>query len=275
MTKKLFVFDCDGTLVNDQREIVPTTLNTLNKALDMGHKVAICTGRTLKQIDRYLVQIPKLDLAATMNGSVVDDLTNKETYYMSKPVGKDIVKMMLEVAQEYKRELHWCSKDEIYRVYFGTTPANDITDQTFFKMGTPNPHYDSWEDVKDKINIDILHIAIKMETSLIAKPFELIHDKYSDLYSIVKTGDVYIDVNAKNVNKFSAVQKIQSLCNINNKNTYCFGDSDNDFSMLSQAGHGICMGNGTILARQSTNIHIGDNNSNAISEYIEKILLED
>lgn len=275
MTRKLFVFDCDGTLVNDQREIVDSTLITLRKILDMGHKVAICTGRTLKQIDRYLLQIPKLDLVASMNGSVVDDLSNKKTYYMSDPVGQDIIQLMLEVARQYKRELHWCSKDEIYRVYFGSTPANDITDQTFFKMGTPNPRYDLWEDVKDKINIDILHIAIKMETSLISKPFELIYSKYNDLYSIVKTGDVYIDVNAKNVNKFLAVQKIQSLCNIDNENTYCFGDSDNDFSMLSQAGHGICMGNGTVLAKQSTNIHIGDNNSNAISEYIENILVQE
>ncbi|MGL4948339.1 MAG: HAD family hydrolase [Mycoplasma sp.] len=277
MIKKLFVFDFDGTLLNDDRKMLPSTIKTLNKVLDLGHEVAICTGRNLFQLSEYLPLVPKLNIVSTMNGSVIDIIDTKETIMIAEPINKEVFNDLLRLAQEYKRELQWSNSNEFYRVYFGTTPEQDIDrNDHFFNMGTINPKYDSWEDVQKNIEMPILHAALKMESTKINAPFDYMYDKYvkTNICSVVKTGDVYIDVNGLNINKFNAVKKIQSISNVSNENTYCFGDSDNDISMLSQAGHGVCMGNGTKMAKENSQYLIGGNNSDAISEFIEKILGE-
>lgn len=143
MTKKLFIFDLDGTLLNDDRQIVPATLATLNRVLDTGHKVVICTGRSFSQLTNYIKQIPKLSAVASMNGCIVNNLETKQKELIAEPIKREVIDALLALAQEYKRELHWCSEDEFHRVYFGTTPEQDIKDKTFFMMGTPNPTYET------------------------------------------------------------------------------------------------------------------------------------
>ena len=45
--------------------------------------------------------------------------------------------------------------------------------------------------------------------------------------------------------KASGILKVCELLDIDIKDTYAFGDSNNDFSMLEIAGHSIVMENGT------------------------------
>ncbi|MGL4951039.1 MAG: HAD family hydrolase [Mycoplasma sp.] len=276
MQKKLFAFDMDGTLLNTKRLIQDSAIKTLTKALDLGHQVVFCTGKSLSQLTPFLSSLPKVNIVATMNGSVIDILDKKETIILAKELPSEVVADMVDLAKKYKRELQWSNDKLLLKVYFGSTPEEDIVDQSFFSIGELNPDYKKWDDVKELINIPIYHIAIKIETSKIDEPFKFMFDKYAKTKkaSVMKTGEVYVDVDSYGISKFNAIKKIQEITGLSNDNTYCFGDSDNDLSMLTQAGHSICMGNGTVNAKAASKHIIGDNDSNAISEFIENILGE-
>jgi len=66
----------------------------------------------------------------------------------------------------------------------------------------------------------------------------------------------------KGYGKFFGIQEVCKYLNIEEKNTYAFGDSVNDLDMLTNAGHGIAMGSGSDFAKNA-------------AEYITNALHED
>ncbi len=274
--KKLFVFDCDGTLINDNRELLPETIAALRNAAHEGHYPVICTGRGINQLKEYLNQMPFVKIVCTCNGGIVNFLESGDQIINGQPIARDVINDLIDIAMKYKRELQWTNDEqEMHRVYFGTTPEQDVQDQTFFQLGTKNPVYEKWEDVRHTLNTgNIIHIAVKMETSKIHEPFDMIYDKYhkTQKYNVVKTGDVYIDVDPWGVNKASAVKLIQKNLGIKNENTYCFGDSDNDISMVEYAGTGVALWNATQNLKNVANVIIGSNNEPAIATYVSNVI---
>lgn len=57
MKKKLIVTDIDGTLVNDQKEIMPETKHELKKLIAQGHRVVLCSGRSINGLKDYLMTL--------------------------------------------------------------------------------------------------------------------------------------------------------------------------------------------------------------------------
>lgn len=274
--KKLFVFDFDGTLVDDKRELSPNTVNSLKKAVDLGHEVAICTGRSIGQLTKYLDKLDFIKIIATVNGGIINYMKENKQVILSSPLKQDVITKMILLAQKYRRELQWTTSDQKhYRVYFGNDPKQDITDESFFKIGTMSPTYDKWNDVQSTLITDeVIHLAMKIENSKIKEPFDEIYNEFylTKKYNVVQTGGVYIDVDSYGTDKWTAVKYIQNHFNISNEETYCFGDSDNDISMVKHAKYGIALEHATAKLKENADIIIGDNNSNAISDFIEKTI---
>ncbi|MBR2651366.1 HAD hydrolase family protein [bacterium] len=59
---------------------------------------------------------------------------------------------------------------------------------------------------------------------------------------------------------------------MSNENSYAFGDSKNDIILLSNIGNSICMGNGEPEVKNVAKYVIGDNNSDAIAEFLYKLV---
>ncbi len=274
--KKLFVFDCDGTLLNDDRELLPETIAALRNAAHEGHYPVICTGRGIVQLKGYLDQMPFMKIACTLNGGVINFLDSGDEIINGQPIGRDAINELIDIAMKYKRELQWTDDNQnMYRVYFGTTPQQDITDQSFFRLGTQNPKYDKWEDVRHTLNNgNILHASVKMESSLIKEPYQQIYDHFAktNKYAVHNTGNIYIDIDPLGVNKAAAVKTLQKNLNISNENTYCFGDSSNDISMVEYAGTGIALWNSTQDLKEVADVIIGSNNEPSIATYISNVI---
>lgn len=51
---KLIAVDIDGTLLNDQGQILPATIQAVQQAAAAGQKIVLCTGRPLCGVTDYL-----------------------------------------------------------------------------------------------------------------------------------------------------------------------------------------------------------------------------
>ena len=51
---KLIAFDCDGTLLNDQKQIDKETIEVIKKVKDRGVKIVLATSKSFYRIKNYL-----------------------------------------------------------------------------------------------------------------------------------------------------------------------------------------------------------------------------
>ena len=78
MKKKLIAIDIDGTLVNDQKQIMPETKYQIQRLVEQDHKIVLCSGRSISGLKDYLVDLgwwgKTGEYAITFNGGSVFDL---------------------------------------------------------------------------------------------------------------------------------------------------------------------------------------------------------
>ena len=91
--RKLLVLDIDGTLTNTQKDITPKTLEAILKIEQMGHAVALASGRPTGGMRRYIgeLELAKYgNYAISYNGACVTNMQTNEIVYKNvlpdKPV---------------------------------------------------------------------------------------------------------------------------------------------------------------------------------------------
>ena len=97
---------------------------------------------------------------------------------------------------------------------------------------------------------------------------------------IIKCGDdeikleyFYTEISNENVNKWTAIEYLMKILNIDKKDVIAIGDNINDKEMLSHAEVGVATGNSNPEIKKIAKLVVADNNSDGVSEAVEKILV--
>ena len=97
--KKIIAIDLDGTLLNDDLNILDESIKSLNLASNKGYKIVICTGRPLLGMKRFLKIINKdksiVDYLVLLNGASIYSLKDMECL-KSSFLEKNILRKSLE-----------------------------------------------------------------------------------------------------------------------------------------------------------------------------------
>ncbi|MGL5630631.1 MAG: Cof-type HAD-IIB family hydrolase [Mycoplasmoidaceae bacterium] len=268
--KSIFIFDVDGTLLNDKKEILDSTIQSFNKLIINGHIPIIATGRTPFQVFEIAQKLNFDGYIIGASGASIYNIKNNEYEINKKSINIKDIEFLVKKAYELKRELLWSDGKKIYRVYFGKDIKSEIKDPLFFIGGTPFPKYDVWEECKYTLNDKIVQISIKAESWIIKSISEEMNKNISDESDYFVTSSVYYELVPKGINKYSAIKYIQNKYNIKNENTLAFGDSGNDIDMIKNCGYGIAMGNSTSELKSVADEIIGSNNEDSIQDFLIK-----
>ena len=85
----------------------------------------------------------------------------------------------------------------------------------------------------------------------------------------------YLEVVPKGMNKGEAVKMLCQLLNVPIENAVAVGDAANDLSMITKAGTGVAMANGTDEVKAAADyITTRDNNHDGIAEVVERFFSE-
>jgi Cof subfamily protein (haloacid dehalogenase superfamily) len=266
---KLFFFDIDGTLLDSNRKILPSTKDAIKLINSRGDYTCIATGRSPVHCFEIARESGMNGYIIGHNGSTIYDLFNN-TFEQSGFVPQIVIDKMIETAQKHKRELIWHMGVNSYSCYFGIDKRTDITDEKYFKAGIDSRKNDDWNEVKHllKENNNIVQITIKAESSLIEKLLVELSQELSAYASVNEVSRVYIDCNPLGVNKFTGCRIIQKKLSIKNSDCYAFGDSGNDFEMIKNIGNGIAMGNATPQLKKVAKFICEDNDSHGIYNFV-------
>ena len=154
---------------------------------------------------------------------------------MKVVIDKDIVTNIIKSAKEIdKNVIVLCSANCAYIENCSEEHLTEI-----------KKYYTSLEIVDDltKITDDIVKITIcNLENSsenlnTIFKP------KFGDKFNVVGSGEIWIDISNKGVNKGLALKNLMDTDNISKEETMVLGDYYNDIEMLEQAEYSFVMEN--------------------------------
>ena len=279
MSIKLIVTDLDGTFLNSNHVTIPQeNIKAFERAHEMGIKVAIASGRTKILTDYLTKQLPFLDYLITSNGAVAYDL-KAEKEICSTLINAEQSAKIFNILDEYGL---------CYEIYFD---GDCYMNSKSYKMFTPSnvaPHiYALLKDfIKEVPDLSTLIGNKGMEKlnilSLSAKQREEIEEKVSRLgeFSFASSfpkdecRDGNLEITHKNSNKGYAVKSLAESLNVGKENVMCFGDGENDCTMLQFADYSFAMANGSYYAKNAAKFIADTNDNGGVAKAIDKYILD-
>ena len=93
-------------------------------------------------------------------------------------------------------------------------------------------------------------------------------------YDLVCVGPTWIEVMPKGVSKGSAILRIAAENKIPKENILCFGDAENDLSMMELIPHSIAMGNAMDIVKQKAWQVTDTNMNHGIAKALERYVFQ-
>lgn len=255
--KWLITIDLDGTLLKstngshvDNYKFVPENLDAIRKVMDLGHKVAIVTGRPWGDTKPIYDALGLDTIVSCFNGAHIHYPNKKSFIPITYSINKDIMQSILQ-EEIVKKVANSYVIETLTNTYIGKGSNENILGQVNSIGKTNRINWNIGDDIP--VNPQSILLGINFDK---IDPYDVLNElkrKYGDalffrLWDARDEGWLVLEINQKASNKGTSLETIATYYNIPISNTIAFGDGLNDREMLLTAGHGVAMKNakGTI-----------------------------
>ncbi len=283
---KLIAIDLDGTLLNSHGEVSANNRDAINKAVQNGIEVVLCSGRVRGSVENIANDVGANNYLISGNGAELYDIKNKKPLYQ-KFINKDRI---LEIAK-------FCQDNSIFYIvhaensiiassikYNVLVHNSENSKKPIEKRTNINITENIYEYIKNSSQESFSKITICDGTETIFRGImeKLRKIKDIDVLDVAhmsnKTIEIgtekhelqyyYTEVTARNVTKWNAVEVLAEKLNIDNREVMTIGDNINDKEMIENAGLGVVMGNSASYIKELGDVVVSDNNSDGVAEAI-------
>jgi hypothetical protein len=256
----LLITDADGTLLNNDREIIEKDKTAIREFTDNGGLFTIATGRGVS-LARVITDELKLKIPAVIfNGAAVYDF-NKDVFLWKKLLpddAYDYMKLLMEKFPTLGIEI--LRDDEVNVV------RTNETEEWHIAMGCKNPLRRSFDDVPRDGWIKTLLVG---EPDEIDTAIEFANKQGFKNIHMVRSAPIFYEILPDNVNKGTGFKKLLELMGLNDKYIVAAGDFMNDIEMIEMADLGVAVMNAEDCVKKAADLVVCDNNSGAVWEIVE------
>lgn len=228
MTRKALFFDVDGTLVNNNNEIIQSTIDSIKKVREKGNLVFINSGRPRKMLTSIGEQI---NCDGLLCGCGTEIIYNDKVYFSHHLSSKDKDQLLnakdkynIEIIAESNNGVRFSHKESRF----------DIMKETLRMVKLSGAFKDDYYG-----DYPLFKCCIKGDKD--SKLDEFIDD-FKDRLDFIDRHDDFYECIPKGYSKGSAVKWVQDYFNIEDSDTYVFGDTTNDLDMFKLPVNAIAMG---------------------------------
>ena len=265
--KGYLFLDIDGTLVDSARthEISKETMDALRKAKKNGYGCFICSGRNYGGLAQYT------DIG--MDGFVYADGAGIriEGYEpVLTPIDEDLLKELEHlVIEELHGDMSMASDDHFY----ASEGQYALWTEYMKQMGNAS-FFERLYRMEDRGDTPILEIDLDLPDR---ETEEIFIRKMNPRLEYISTTASYGrgsrtagEITMAGVTKGEGIRRAVAMLGGDMKDTYGFGDSMNDASMLKACAVGVCMGNGADELKQIADYVTDDINENGLANAFRK-----
>lgn len=263
---ELLLFDLDGTLLDVDRTIRPSTREVLTELMRRGVRVGFSTGRSPVSVRRFVDELQPNGPLILFNGCVLWDVERDEAV-ASRQLDREVAIGLVEATVDL--EVHanvYIGRDLFVRHRGPLSLASEEKD------GVPHTEVpDIVEHVRSHENAPFKLLCIDDEAAFgpLIERFRAV----TTTCTIVNSEPTYLEVLPPGVNKGAMVDEIEALYGIDRSRIAAFGDELNDVELLQCTGTAVLMGNCNPRMRSLVGnaVCIGGNSEDAIAEYLRGI----
>ncbi|MDE5774840.1 MAG: HAD family hydrolase, partial [Malacoplasma sp.] len=260
----------DGTLLNSNHKVNQENIKALHSASEKGNKVIIATGRCYDQITETVNSLGKIvDYAIINNGALLYDNSKNFLIQNANPLTADIRSVFVKTAYDNKISFLAYSELDSYAYVF----PNDLEKFSIYtNENTIDLSNLSKQDLEAYLNnpeINIYNFSAYQENMSEKDWIEMFKSfKNENKCNITSALKGYIDIYSP-TSKYFGYLKLKEIINCDDNDVYFFGDSNNDYDLLSYLPNSIAMGNASKTVKDAAKYVIDNNDSNAISEFLK------
>ena len=257
---KLIASDMDGTLLNDKNEIHEEFYQVFQELKKQNIIFAAASGRQYYNLAKRFEKIKDDMMFIAENGTFV---VYKGEELLLNALDKETAIELIKIGRHIK---------ESYVVLCGKKSAYiESKDERLIKE--VEKYYEKYKIVNDltKVEDDILKVTICDFIGSEENSYTYYND-YKENLQVSVSGQIWLDITDKGVNKGLAINKLQELLNIKHEETMVFGDYLNDLEMMESAYHSYAMENAHDDLKKVARFRAKKNTENGVVEKIKEVL---
>lgn len=274
-SKKLFISDLDGTLLNNVPSLSKFSLNNLNRLLENeDFHFTIATARSYISAKELLnglnIKLPVI----LFNGAFITNFENGSHYHIF-----DIAKECLNPVMDVIKDANCSTLISAHNngedlVFYDQTPNEGIQWYIKDREKANDKRLRKSNDLQSIFSNQILSINVIDTFKAIEPLSNYLQKEYGNQLHIhhyenpYQPGYYWLTMNTIKANKGNTVKLFCEQYGYQLENTTTFGDNLNDLEMLEMAGTGICTQNAVSKAKQKADLVIDLNENDAVVKYI-------
>lgn len=256
--KGIVFFDVDGTLIDCSKGLYKPsdkTKEAIKKLKENGYLTMLATGRPMSFVDEGLKEL-ELDGYIASNGTYIE--LNNEV----------IINNDIEL-QKLKEIMDYCVEHDINFILEGQKASyvlnKDVVKHIVEVFSLPEESF-SADWTEEELSANKL-VVIDNEK----EDFKDIFERFKDEFVFMQhPGQISYDMYRVGCTKAHGIERLINELGLADKDTYAFGDGENDIEMFQRVKYGIAMGD----AHETLLPHAYKQTENVPNEGIYKALLE-
>lgn len=271
MKYRTIALDLDGTLLNQQKQILPESLEILTQARQKGIKVIIVTGRHHVAIHPFYQALQLDTPAICCNGTYTYNYQQRRVL-SGNPLTKSQAIRVTELLRNHPIQSLMYIDDAMAFEH----QDDSISRWLAWSAGLPENqrpnmvHVDKFETAIDKAD-NVWKFATSSEDMDALNHFSALVEQELGL-ECERSWHNQIDLAQRGNTKGNRLRQWVESQGLTMDSVIAFGDNLNDVSMLEQVGMGVAMGNSSDEVKASANLVTTDNDipsiANVIREYV-------
>lgn len=261
MRYRMIAIDIDGTLLNDQYEIPPTTIETMNRAMSHCHLV-LCTGRALFSAKPLLAHFRRPLPLITDNGGTV--WLPEKGIIVQHTLSRPMAAELLRFSRRHGLHIDFTTGDGIYVERLDSALAAEY--RKYFAIP---------KQLDDLLQIHQLPVKITISGSpeQIDEAYEAVQRQFTGKVQFFRSGPHFIDFIALGVNKGLALKNLASRFGVEPAQTIAIGNYYNDLEMLRMSGLGVAVANAPEEVKRLADFVTDSNNDEGVRKVLERFVL--
>lgn len=263
MDLKLVALDVDGTLLNKQKQILPSVKEAIQAVQQRGIHVTLCTGRMFASAFPYAQALQLALPIITYNGGLVVHPGTKEVLY-ERSLAAAYATEIIREARRRGLTINYYHKDRLL--------VEEIT--------AGNRDYAWWSGVDLQKVDDLLALAVNpTKILLIGEPeiLQSVEQEYGKRFGkqvyITRSWPQYLEFLHPEATKGRGLAVLAQYLGLTRSQIMGIGDSYNDLEMFNHTGLAVAMANAEAPVRAAAHYVTASNEEGGVALALQKFIL--